>query len=50
MLKYFFGEDDTLPCVKTVFLLHLFEGRYLKIQLSSSLKGVNIGKTLLLLM
>ena len=25
-LKYFFGEDDTLWCVKTVFLLYFFKG------------------------
>ena len=37
------GEDDTLWCVKTIFLLYFFEGGDLKIQLSWSLKGINIG-------
>ena len=36
--------------MKTFFLLHFFEGGDLKIQLPLSLKGVNIGMTLLLLM
>ena len=43
-----FQEDDTSWCVKTVFLLYFFEGGDLKVQLSLSLKGVNIGMTFLL--